>query len=441
MDPVKAIGIAVALFSMVLQGSLGSGVAFADEPTAPARPPAAPATGPTPIPVPLPPTAVSPAADLLRAADAALAAGALNEAKSLYQRVIDTSPGTPPATDAWRALHILALASGAAATPATAAPVPPLRAGAAGDTVMRLDPYSLRTAERVRLTTWEKLDFGVTSFLYGMSLGFSYAGTLDHQRDEDVTTPVALGALAYTLGAVTFLKLTDPDRGDLPLALAITSYVPTTTLLLSTYLFPDARSQNYAWATTIAALAAVPVAVYATKKLTLDPGDTQLVRDAGFWGLVLGTAGALGFGSDTIETYYGGSYQKEPGARTVAAWAGLGLLGGLGLGTLAAAYTEVSLERVRVTTWGGYGGALLGGLLAAGGHAREDEAYKAIAMGSAVGLAITFLATYGLDGIPPETNMVSQLLPHGVSPTLLATPALEPGATPTVAYGFAGAWR
>ena len=45
--------------------------------------------------------------------------------------------------------------------------------------VVRHEPYSLRTAERLRLTTWEKLDFGVTAFLYGMSLGLTFSLGLD----------------------------------------------------------------------------------------------------------------------------------------------------------------------------------------------------------------------------------------------------------------------
>ena len=45
--------------------------------------------------------------------------------------------------------------------------------------------------------------------------------------------PVAIGAIAYTVGAVAYLISADPDRGDLPLALAITSFLPTTTLLVA----------------------------------------------------------------------------------------------------------------------------------------------------------------------------------------------------------------
>src|SRR4030095_14213524 len=80
--------------------------------------------------------------------------------------------------------------------------------------------------------TWEKLDFGVTSFLYGMSVGFSFTLASVEDGGGASVAPVAIGAPAYPLGAVVYLNVGEPDRGDLPLALAITSFLPTTTLLL-----------------------------------------------------------------------------------------------------------------------------------------------------------------------------------------------------------------
>ena len=69
-------------------------------------------------------------------------------------------------------------------------------------------------------------DFGTTAFLYGMSVGFSYGLSLQDQTSGSVFAPVVIGALSYTIGAVVFLSAANPDRGDLPLALAITSYLP-----------------------------------------------------------------------------------------------------------------------------------------------------------------------------------------------------------------------
>jgi hypothetical protein len=73
----------------------------------------------------------------------------------------------------------------------------------------------------------------------------------------------------------------------------------------------------------------------------------------------------------------------------------LGLGSGLGLGLLAANTTEVSLERVRVSTWGGYGGAVLGALLGVSAADQDKEAglYKGITIGALTGLVITFVAS------------------------------------------------
>ena len=113
---------------------------------------------------------------------------------------------------------------------------------------MRREPYSTRTSERLRLSAWEKLDFGTSAFLYGMSVGFSYALSSDTGSADDILPAVALGAIAYTLGAVAYLQMGQPDRGDLPLVLAITSYVPTTTLLVASAVRENPEGQDTAMA-------------------------------------------------------------------------------------------------------------------------------------------------------------------------------------------------
>jgi hypothetical protein len=271
-----------------------------------------------------------------------------------------------------------------------------------GEVIVRNEPYSRKTSERLRLTIWEKVDFSVTSFLYGMSLGLSFSLSQNSQSASDVLTPVALGAIAYTLGSVAFLKLANPDRGDLPLALAITSYVPTTTLLVLSAADANSNGRTTGMATTVAGLLSIPIAVVAAQHLDLDPGDTQLVRDAGFWGLALSTVGMLGFGGHTV-SYYGYSQYQSPSGREVAVAGLVGLYGGLGLGLLGARVSEVSLERVRVTTWGGYGGAVVGLLLGAGAdNGSAQGTYRGAAIGALAGLIITFLSTSSLDGIPDE---------------------------------------
>ena len=350
-------------------------------------------------------------AGLLAAADAAVGAGDLQLARSLFERLVAEFPAAPKAGEARRALKIIALHPiSAGRTPSSLSA--PANAKTATDTtedddiVVRDEPYSRKTSERLRLTIWEKVDFGVTAFLYGMSVGLSLALSQNQQSSSDVLTPVALGAVAYTLGAVAFLKLANPDRGDLPLALAITSYVPTTTLLLMSASDSHASSRTTGAATAVTGLVSIPIAVLAARHFALDPGDTQLVRDAGFWGLALSTVGMLGFGGRTSSgSYYDSSNYEFPSGRKVAVAGLVGLYGGLGLGLLGASVSEVSLERVRVTTWGGYGGAVVGLLLGysySDYASREQSTYKGAAIGALAGLVITFLSTSSLDGIPDE---------------------------------------
>lgn len=340
-------------------------------------------------------------ASLLAAADEAVGAGNLELARSLFLRLAGQFAGTPEASEARRALTIMAVSSarlGPGPTAATlAGPVD------SGDVVIRDEPYSIKTSERLRLTVWEKVDFGVTAFLYGMSVGLSFSLSQDGSSPSDVLTPVALGAVAYTLGSVGFLQLANPDRGDLPLALGITSYVPTTALLAITALDPDVSGRTTGAATTVAGLLSIPFAVLAARSFDLDPGDTQLVRDAGFWGLALATLGTMGFAGDRTEAWGHYSSYHAPSGRQVAVAGLLGLYGGLGLGLLTAHVSEVSLERVRVTTWGGYGGAVVGLLIGASANdGRDEDMFRGAAIGGLLGLVVTFVTTGSLDGIPDE---------------------------------------
>lgn len=351
-------------------------------------------------------------AGLLAAADAAVGARNLSLACALYQRLVAQFPATPEASEARRALAIIVLRLAPAESPSAPAPAATantpnvLLPSQDDDVVVRNESYSLKTLERLRLTIWEKVDFSVTSFLYGMSVGFSLSLSQDAQGASEVLTPVAIGAVAYTLGSIAFLKLANPDRGDLALALAITSYVPMTTLLVMSAVHPNPsvkESRNSAAATALTGLLSIPIAVLAARHFTLDPGDTQLVRDAGFWGMALSTLGTLGFGGSDRSESYGYSYYDSPSGRTVAVAGLLGLYGGLGLGLLGARVGEVSLERVRVTTWGGYGGAVVGLLLGASANNRRDQdMYRGAVVGALAGLVITFLLTGSLDGIPDE---------------------------------------
>ena len=337
-------------------------------------------------------------AELLTAADAAVDAGNLEAAAPIYERLAREHAASPEAGEARRALRIIA----ARRPPGAAAAVDDAsRPGTTDTVVTRREPYSTRTSERLRLSAWEKLDFGTSAFLYGMSVGFTYSLSSSSGDAGDILPPVAVGAIAYTLGSVAYLQAGNPDRGDLPLVLAIASYVPTTTLLVVSAAQEDPDEQDTALAVVGSGLLAIPAAVIAARQLDLDPGDTQLVRDAGFWGLVLGTTGALAFGGET-RTDYGFERYVTPSNRKVAGLGLAGLYGGLVLGTIAAMNSEVSLERVRITTWGGYGGTVVGLLLGAASGNSDRAAYTGMTIGAVGGLLITFLATSGLDGIPPD---------------------------------------
>ncbi len=378
------------------------------------------------------------AAILLAGADAATDAGDLKFAGLLYDRVTREFPDSAEAVHARRALKIIAARRRQPQIP-SATPVPPpgeIPTKPGDEVVIRHEPYSIRTTERLRLTTWEKLDFGVTSFLYGMSVGFSYA--IGANDIGSATMPIALGALAYTLGAVVYLRTADPDRGDLPLALAITSYIPTTTLLLANIAYDNPDEEKTSLAVVGAGLISIPIAIAATAKLDLDPGDTQLVRDAGYWGLVLGTAGTMAFGGSTVSFGAGFESYQSPSARAVAGMGMVGMYGGLGLGILAATQSEVSLERVRVTTWGGYGGGVLGTLMGLGLDSNSEESvYRGLTIGALAGLIITFASTGSLDGIPADDAPARRAAGPRLTPTLLPMAGANGRSLPM--FGFAGA--
>lgn len=408
----------------------------------------------TPPVVSAPPEASAAAAALLLDADAAVAAGDIDRARSLFESVSQTYPASPEAREARRALAILNARDRAqppvpagSSIPAGGAPGPTVQPRdsltfdpdhPADHVVIRQEPYSTRTSERLRLTAWEKLDFGVTSFLYGMSVGFSYAIGLDPNDAADATLPIALGAAVYAGGAVAFLKLANPDRGDLPLALAITSYLPTTTLLAANIAYDNPDEKKTALYVAAAGVLSVPIAIAAAQKLDLDPGDTQLVRDAGFWGLVLSTSATLGFGGTSTSPFEGYSYYQSPSGRAVASAGLLGLYGGLGLGIVAATQSEVSLERIRITTWGGYGGGVLGAMMGLGlTHGDETGLYRGVAIGALSGLLLTFASTGSLDGIPPDDRAAPHAERTRWLPTLM--PLADAAGRPLPSLGISGA--
>ncbi|MHB8872869.1 MAG: hypothetical protein ACYC8T_04215 [Myxococcaceae bacterium] len=399
-----------------------------------AQPPVTPPPGPPPDPLGQPASNCeddhSMGDRLVTAADTALDARDVAAARQLYERLERECPDTQAGYAAVRVLKGLRAA-------APSLPAPPQARTDAGnpDLVYGLESYSLRTRERLRLTSWEKADFAVTSFLYGMSVGLSFSLALQANDTAGILAPIVLGAVTYTIAAVAYLSTANPDRGDLPLVLGIASYLPTTILLLANVMELPPNARDLALPTALAGAAAFPFAIFAANRFDLDPGDTQLVRDAGFWGMALGAGLAMGFGGE-FSSNWGRTWYRPPPVQVVAASALVGLYGGIGLGILAAANSSVSLERVRVATWGGYGGAVLGALLSTAfqGSGGGAAPYNGAVIGAFCGLALTFTLSDRLDVLPEDVPITARF-----SPSLL--PSATPGAPPAVGMALSLAAR
>lgn len=334
-----------------------------------------------------PPPPPADAAAELKECDAVLASHKTETARACYEALRLKHPGTPEAGAAERSLAALAVTTGPGAAPLPAPPPAAVPEGKKPGFYV-VEPYSQRTQERLRLTTWEKLDFGTTAFLYGLTTGASFSAATDDNANP--LPAMVIGSTIYTGLAVLYVNTATVDRADLPLTLAITSYIPVTAGFVT--LASDATSGRTA-ASIIAGsgLAALPIAYLAAANTDLDPGDTQLVRDAGFWGAVWGVTAAIS--GENVED------------RTIGVSGLVGLYGGLGLGLLMARTSDVSLERVRVTTWGGYGGAIVGGLTAAASEPDQvGTVFAGIGIGSALGVLVTFLSTGSIDDIPADAQ-------------------------------------
>jgi hypothetical protein len=322
----------------------------------------------------------------LKACDLMVTEGKPTTAIPCFEGIRRQFPGSPQAHDAERALWVLRALPPLAPAPSLTPPVPP----AGKESFYVLEPYSTRTKERLRLSTWEKLDFGVSAFLYGLSTGASFGLATD---TDNIIGSMVVGSILYTgLGAL-YVNTAQVDRGDLPLVLGIASYVPLTATFIT--LAADTNSgKAAATAVTAAGLVALPAAYWAGSVTDLDPGDTQLVRDAGFWGTIWGVTTALATAPDA----------GNPSGRRIGIGGMIGLYGGLGMGLLLASQTDISLERVRVTTWGGYGGTLLGFLVAASDKSTERGLWGHLAVGSALGVLVTFAATASIDAAPANAD-------------------------------------
>jgi hypothetical protein len=378
-------------------------------PSTPAESPSTPAEGPSPWadpfsttetePVPPRPVGISAATPqtLLEVAKQALADGDRDLARTLYRQLRQRFPLAPER-------EALAQALGAKE--------PARHLGLALETQRSRrelpGAYSLRMGERLRLSWWEKTDFMLTTLAYGLTMGSVYALALESE-EELLAAPLLAGTLGYPIVAGIWLGAAEVGRGDLPLALAITAYLPLSAFFVGLAAGVDDERDVFA-AIAITGTLALPTAGLAVFNLDLDPGDVQLTRDAGFWGMAL-TLAATAALADRHGWIDGPTY----GA---AGLAGLG--GGLLLGAVAAANSEVTLERVRVTTLGGYLGAILGVMVVFATQS-ADQPWGGAAGGAAIGLVGMFLATSSYDrpgGRETATSAASGAAPLSLAPSV-----------------------
>jgi hypothetical protein len=151
----------------------------------------------------------------------------------------------------------------------------------------------------------------------------------------------------------------------------------------------------------VASLLALPLAHLVPRYVRFAAGDVQLVRDTGFWGALLTwcVANAQHYSAGNTQTTDLDDGQNDLSKRQTEASLLLGLGGGLGLGLALATTTDFSLERVRAITTGGYGGMILGHLIA--GMAAVDygdgRGYTITSVGALSGLLLTAAFTGTMD--------------------------------------------
>ena len=98
------------------------------------------------------------------------------------------------------------------------------------------------------------------------------------------------------------------------------------------------------------------------------------------------------------------------------------LYAGIGAGVLWASYTDVSVERSRFATWGGYLGSLLGLGLAGFAGAREPDALLwGMLLGAGGGLTLFGGAAAGLDDL--AAGPLAEIVSAGVRPSAFPTVA------------------
>jgi hypothetical protein len=246
----------------------------------------------------------------LTAADALLDAHEIDAAYGAYDRVASDFPGTSEARTAERVMRALnacvtvptLTCDGDFATDAPAAGAPGAAAAPTQGAIRRLlgrivipgrpEPvtFSLETGEAIGIPWWEHLEFMVTAAAYGITVGLAFDAVLIHSSNETVIPPILL-AVGFGGSAALYAAFGSPDRGDYPLALTIMAGVPAAALMITAIASGPYTSAGrnignapYGVAVGVGGVAAVPLALLLAAYVDVDPGDMQLVRDAGALG-------------------------------------------------------------------------------------------------------------------------------------------------------------
>lgn len=384
--------------------------------------------------------------ELLEEAHALLDADDLAEAHQAYLRVFLGFPNTPAAAVALRMLtaieHVpLARRHTRESRPGRIdeliAEDPALAPEKPVASLHRFAHYSPVTGEERRLHGLEVADFLITAWIYGTTTGVAL-GLISSPMDRgEITLGTTIGGMVlYPLLASLYAWRGRPDRGDLPLMLSTMLYIPTTALLITA--MANATGEQIAGAVAVSSLGALIPAFLLGRYTDVDPGDMQLIRETGFWigGVTAGITAAISHNvPHQVCTWPPICHQTYNSVdhRLVAGTSLVGLFAGLGIGIVAAGYTELSYWRVRLITLTGYAGTALGAVLA-GFIATEVKPeppliYAAMVVGGVAGLLTGYFASGFLDERLDADALDLDALSF-LTPTLL--PPTAPGRNPAL---------
>ena len=255
-------------------------------------------------------------------------------------------------------------------------------------------------------------------------MGVAYA-TGVFRNDSAIGGAVLLSTAVYGALAGVYVGAAKPKRSDLALTLTIASDVPVTALLFGLARDSDVKRSTAA-AVAVSGTLALPLAGLVANVATVDAGAMTLAREAGFWGATLAMTGTAGFWAGRSCDHADHCSRQSPSGRVVGIAGLLGLYGGLAAGGLIGSEWDVSVERARLTTLGGYVGALMGGIV---GLVRYDgyQALAPVTIGAALGLGAGFLLSAGEDSGPTASDA------NTFVPTLL--PIVDGAGKPGIAWG------